>query len=60
MINHESKKELDKIEKIKGTTGREKLVYKASGNTYDFRKLQTIIKTFGENIYDGKMMVRWS
>ena len=29
----------------------EKLVYKASGKTYDFRKFQTT-KTFGEDIYE--------
>ena len=50
MINDESKKELDKIKKIEDTIDREKLVYKATGNTYDFRKFQTI-RTFDEDIY---------
>ena len=48
------KKELDKIKKIEDTIDRKKLVYKASGNTYEFRKFQTI-RTFGEDIYDGKI-----
>ena len=52
--NDEAKKELDKIKEIEDTIDREKLVYKASGNTYDFRKFQTI-RTFGEDIYDGKI-----
>ena len=54
LINDESKKEIEKIVKIEKTIDREKLVYKASGNTYDFRKFQTI-RTFGENIYEGKI-----
>ena len=54
LINDESKKELDKIKKIEDTIDREKLVYKASGNTYDFRKFQTI-RTFGEDIYYGEI-----
>ena len=36
------KKELDKIKKIENTIDREKLVYKSTKNTYDFRKFQTI------------------
>ena len=54
MINDESKKELDKIKKIEDNIDREKLVYQASGNTYDFRKFQTM-RTFGEDIYDGQI-----
>ena len=54
LINDESKKELDKIKKVEDTINREKLVYKTSKNTYDFRKFQTI-RTFGKGIYDGKI-----
>ena len=52
--NDEAKKELDKIKEIEDTIDREKLVYKASGNTYHFRKFQTI-RTFREDIYEGKI-----
>ena len=48
------KKSQIKLKKIEDTIDSEKLVYKASGNTYDFRKFQTI-RTFGEDIYDGKI-----
>ena len=52
--NNEVKEEFEKIVKIEKTIDREKLVYKASGNTYDFRKFQTI-RTFGKDIYDGEI-----
>ena len=41
---------------MEDTIDREKLVYKASGHTYDFRKFQTI-RTFGEDIdiYNGEI-----
>ena len=52
--NDEAKKELDKIKEIEDTIDREKLVYKASGNTYDFRNFQTI-RTFGKDIYEGEI-----
>ena len=52
MINDEAKKELNKIIEIEKTIDREKLVYKASEHTYNFRNVQTI-KTFDKNIYDG-------
>ena len=48
------KKELDKVKKIEDTIDRKKLVYKASGNTYDFRNFWTI-RTFGEDIYKGEI-----
>ena len=48
------KKEIEKIVKIEKTIDREKIVYKASGNTYDFRKFQTI-RTFGNDIDEGKI-----
>ena len=54
MINEESNKELDKIKNIEDTIDREKLVYKSTNNTYDFRKFQTI-KNFVKDIYDGKI-----
>ena len=52
--NAEAKKELDKITEIEDTIDREKLVYKASGNTYDFRKFRTI-RNFGKDIYEGEI-----
>ena len=52
--NDEAKKELDKTKEIKDTIDREKLVYKAHGNTYDFRKFRTI-RNFGKDIYEGEV-----
>ena len=52
--NDEAKKELDKIKEIEKTIDREKLVYRASEYTYDFRNFNTI-RTFGEDIYNGKI-----
>ena len=52
--NDEAKKELNKIKETEDTIDREKLVYKASGNTYDFRKFRTI-RNFGKDIYDGEI-----
>ena len=52
--NDEAKKELDKIKEIEDTIDREKLVYKASGNTYDFRNFRTI-RNFGKDIYEGEI-----
>ena len=52
--NDEAKEEIDKIKKIDDTIDREKLLYKASGNTYDFRKSKTI-RTFGKDIYESKI-----
>ena len=40
--------------KIEKTINREKLVYRASEYTYDFRNFRTI-RTFGREIYDGKI-----
>ena len=50
----EAKEELNKIKEIERNVDREKLLYKASGNTYDFRKFQTI-RTFGKDIYEGQI-----
>ena len=52
--NDEAKEELKKITELEKNVDREKLLYKASGNTYHFRKFQTI-RTFGEDIYEGKI-----
>ena len=52
--NDEAKKELDKIEEIKKTINREKLIYRATENTYDFRNFRTI-RMFGRDIYNGKI-----
>ena len=53
-FSDEAKEEFEKIVKIEKTIDRENLVYKASGNAYDFRTFQTI-KTFGKDIYEGKI-----
>ena len=46
-----------KSKKIEHTIDREKLVYNASGNTYNFRNFQTI-KTFGKDIYNGEITLK--
>ena len=43
-----------KIKEIEKNVDREKLLYKANGNTYGFRKFNTI-RTFGKNIYEVKI-----
>ena len=52
--NDETKKEFNKIKEIEKNVDIEKLLYKASGNTYDFRKFNTI-RTFGKDIYEVKI-----
>ena len=52
--NDEAKEEINKIKEIEKNVDREKLLYKASENTYDFRIFNTI-RTFGEDIYIGKI-----
>ena len=52
--NDEAKEEINKITEIEKTIGREKLVYKATEYTYDFRNLRTI-RTFGRDIYEGRI-----
>ena len=47
-------KVLDRIKEIEKNANREKLVYKTNEYTYSFESFQ-IIKTFGEDIYDGTM-----
>ena len=48
------KKRLIKLQKQKNTIDREKLVYKASEYTCDFRNFRTI-RTFGINIHNGEI-----
>ena len=50
----EAKEELSKILKIEKNVDREKLIYEAGEYIYDFRIFNTI-RTFGEDIYDGKI-----
>ena len=50
----EAKKEINKILKIEKNVDREKLVYDAGKYMYDFRTFN-IIRTFGEDIYEGKI-----
>ena len=52
--NDEVEKEIDKIKEIEDAIDREKLLYKASGNTLDFKKFKTII-TFGKDVYEDKV-----
>ena len=51
--NGEAKKELDKISEIENVDG-EKLIYETNEYTYSLKNLQAI-KTFGRNIYEGKI-----
>ena len=52
--NDEAKKELHKIKEIEKAIDKEKLVYRASEYTYNFRIFQTK-RTFGRDIYEGKI-----
>ena len=54
--NNEAKKELDKIKEIEKNVDREKLIYKTDEYTDSFKNFQTI-KTFGWDIYDGKITI---
>ena len=51
------KKEYDKIKEIEKTVDREKLIYRASEYTYDFRNFRTI-KAFGRDIHEGKITLK--
>ena len=55
--NDEAKKELDKIKEIDKNVDREKLVYETDEYTYSFKNFQTI-KTFGRDIYEGKITIK--
>ena len=57
LIKDEAKKELDKIKEIEKTVDREKLVYRASEYTYNFRNFRTI-RTLGRDIYEGKITLK--
>ena len=54
--NDVAKNNLDKIKEIEKNVDREKLVYETNEYTYSFKKFQTI-KTFGRDIYEGKIML---
>ena len=54
--NDEAKKELDKIKEIEKNVDREKLIYETNEYTYSFKNFQTI-KTFGRDIYEGKITI---
>ena len=57
LINDEAKKELDKIKEIEKNVDREKLVYETNEYKYSFKNFQ-IIKTFGRDIYKGKLTIK--
>ena len=52
--NDEAKKKLDKIKETEKTIDKEKLVYRTSEYTYNFRNFRTI-RTFDRDIYEGKI-----
>ena len=54
--NNEAKKEPEKITEIDKIVDREKLIYKTNEYTCSFKNLQ-IIKTFGQDIYEGKITI---
>ena len=54
--NDEAKKEVDKILKIEKSVDRKKLFYETNECTYSFKNFQTI-KTFGQDIYEGKITI---
>ena len=51
------KKELEKIKEIEKNVDREKLIYETDEYTYNFKNFQTI-KTFGRDIYQGKITIK--
>ena len=55
--NDEAKKELDNIKEIEKNIDREKLIYKTDEYIYSFKNFQAI-KTFGGDIYDGKITIK--
>ena len=55
--NNEAKKELDKIKEIERNVDREKLIFETNEYTYSFKNFQTI-KTFGRDIYEGKITIK--
>ena len=55
--NDEARKSSINIEEIERTIDREKLVYKATEYTYDFRNFRRI-RTFSRDIYEGKISLK--
>ena len=55
--NDEAKKELNNVKEIEKNGDREELTYKTDEYTYSFKNFQTI-KTFGWNIYEGKITIK--
>ena len=55
--NDEAKKELDKIKEIEKNVDRENSIYETVEYTYSFKNFQTI-KTFGRDIYEGKITIK--
>ena len=51
------KKSLIKLKKQKKTIDREKLVYRASEYTYNFRNFRTV-RTLGRDVYEGKITLK--
>ena len=54
---HEAKKQLDTIKEIETNVDREKLFYETDEFAYRFKNFQ-IIKTFGRDIYEGKITIK--
>ena len=55
--NDEAKKELNNVKEIEKNGDREELTYKTDEYTYNFKNFQTI-KTFGRDIYEGKITIK--
>ena len=55
--NDEAKKELDKIKEIGKNVDTEKLIYETDDYTCSFKNFHTI-KTFGRDIYEGKITIK--
>ena len=53
---YETRKQLDKIKEIEKNVDREKIIYETNEYTCSFKIFQ-IIKTFGRDIYEGKITV---
>ena len=54
--NDEGKKELDEIKEIEKNVDREKLIHESNEYIYSLKNVQ-IIKTFGKEIYEGKIKI---
>ena len=51
------KQSLIKLKKIEKNVDREKLIYETDEYKYSFKNFQTI-KTFGRDIYEGKITIK--